>query len=379
MKNKNILVWVVIIVLIIIWGVSAQVKNSRNSETIKIGDLSASTGAFAVAGEMLNNSAKIAVEEINANGGINGRMLEVLTENTENDSQKSVSAYQNLKLKGVHYFIGEGSPIVSSVRPLAIADKNLIMSSAAIASSYTDDNPLSCRFSLTPPNIAQSTMSLLKKNGYKNVSFLLPDSEYGQALYGELKKLNTEGGISFSNVEFYVVGTSGDYRTNITKIVAGQNKTDVLILMNNSSTLEPMLKQLKLLGWTKPIISDNATINNPTLKDLTLVNGIEYIDYEYSRLAEATDSTETKNFKDKYRALAKSDPVYIPAGHYDAIKLLAYAISKVGDDPQKVAKFISNLKDYQGITGSLSFNSDCEATRKDFYRKVVDGKFVEVK
>ncbi len=379
MKNKNIWITVIVVVVLIVWGASVQLKNSRNSQTIKIGDLSAMTGAFAVAGEMLNNSAKIAMEEINASGGVNGRMIEVIAEDTENDPKKSVSAYQNLKLKGTRYFIGEGSPIVSSVRPLAITDGNLMMSSAAIASSYTDGEVLSCRFSLTPSNIARSTMSLLAKNSYASASFLLPDSEYGLTLYEELKKLNTNNQINISNTEFYIVGTSADYRTNITKIVSNQSKTDVLILMNNSSTLEPMLKQLKLLGWNKPIISDNATINNPTLKDLSLVNGIEYIDYEYSRLVETTDSSETKNFKDKYRTLTSKDPVYIPAGHYDAIKLLAYAIGKVGDDPEKVAKFISNLKDYQGITGSLSFNSDCEATRENFYRKVVDGKFEVVK
>ena len=191
----------------------------------------------------------------------------------------------------------------------------------------------------------------------------------------EIIKASGSQNINLLNKEFYLA-TANDFRTNILKLVSKQKETDALILANNSSSLETMIKQLRELGWNKPIISDNATINNPALKDLNLLNGIVYADYEYSRDLQSDDRPEIKNFKEKYKEILGNYPPYIPAGHYDAIKLIAYAISKVGDDPEKVAKFISETKDYQGITGKLSFNSDCEANRQTVFRQVVGGKLM---
>jgi branched-chain amino acid transport system substrate-binding protein len=332
-----------------------------------------------VAGKMLSMSASIAVDEINAGGGIHGKKIEIITEDTANDSKKAVGSYQNLKSKGVRYFIGESSPVIVPIRPLAIADRNLLISSSAVAPSFSDNEVLSCRFALTSPNIGSALVNLLISNNYRTVSLLLPNSEYGKSLSIELAKYAQKVAVNILYTEFYSVTDTSDYRTNITKIVSRQKDSNALIIINNSNSIEAMLGQLKQLGWKKPMVSDNATINNPSIKNTTLIEGIEYVDYGYSKLPSKSDSVETRSFKEKYKELSGSDAAYIPAGHYDAIKLLAHAIGEVGDDPQKVAQFISTLHDYHGITGSLSFNTDCEATRTNFYRKFEKGTFVEIK
>ncbi len=378
-KKTSWIILSIIVVVLIASGIFTQISQEKSRSTIKIGDLSALTGPFAVAGEMLGKSSQIAADEINASGGINGKKIEIITEDTANDSKKAVGSYQNLKLKGVRYFIGESSPVIIPLRPLAIADGNLLISSSAVAPSFSDDEALTCRFALTSPNIASALINLLNKKNYRAASLLLPNSEYGKSLSTELLKYIEKLPVTLVSTEFYSVTDTSDYRTNITKVVSQQKSSDVLIFVNNSNTIEAMLKQLKQLGWKKPIITDNATTNNPSLKDLSLIEGVEYVDYEYSRSTSESDSTETKSFKEKYKKLSGNDAVYIPAGHYDAIKLLAHAIKEVGDNPQKVAQFISTLQNYQGITGSLSFNKDCEAKRINFYRKFENGAFVEVK
>ena len=81
-------------------------SSGSDSEVIKIGAIGPVTGAAAVYGQAVKNGAELAVEEINAAGGINGAQVEFKFEDDEHDAEKAVNAYNNLKDWGMQALLG---------------------------------------------------------------------------------------------------------------------------------------------------------------------------------------------------------------------------------------------------------------------------------
>jgi branched-chain amino acid transport system substrate-binding protein len=376
------IIWAVIVVIIIIVIASLVWKKPEGvvvTEPIKIGGAYILSGPQSLIGELQKNASQMAIDEINAAGGINGRQLELVLEDSTYEPKTALSAYESLKLKGAKYIIADGSPVVSAIRPAAVADGNLVFSSGATTPGYFDNSNLSCRIALTAKNFGPGFTELLQKKGYKNVVALLPDNEYGRGLADEFTKAFTPTGGKIVSIEFYNASpTAGDYRTNITKLKSVQSQADAMVVVQVANTVEAMLQQIKDLGWTKPMVSDYYMIQNPALKNLSLANGIDFVDYQYSRDDLPTESTVSKTFKANYASKFGSTPVYLGAGHYEIVKILAEGLRNAGDDTQKVADYISKIKNYEGVTGKLSFNDDCEVSRDLVFRTVKDGKIVDV-
>ncbi len=379
MNKKTAFILFLIVIVVVIIAVSKR-SNTASAEPIKIGGAFILSGPQSLIGDLQKNAAKMAVDEINAEGGINGRQLELVLEDSTYDSKTALSAYQALALKGVKYVIADGSPVVASIREKAVSDGNLIFAAGATTPVYFDGSNLSCRIALTAKNFGPGFTQLLQKNNYKNVTALLPDNEYGKGLAGEFEKAFSATGGKIVAIEFYNAAPgSGDYRTNITKLKAVQGQADALIVVQVSNTVEPMLKQIRDLGWTKPIVSDYYTVQNPALKDLSLAEDIDFVDYQYSRDSSPNESEATKKFKANYAAKFGSAPVFLGAGHYDIVKIIAEGLKNGGDSPQKVADYISKLKGYEAVTGTLSFNDDCEVSRDLVFRTVEGGKIIDLK
>ncbi len=373
--KKNILIAVVVIILIAIFVSGGK----KQTDTIKIGGAFIMTGPQALIGELQRNAATLAVDEVNATGGINGKTVELIIEDTSYDSKQAVSAYQALKFKDIRYLVADGSPVVAAIRKLVVDDGNFIIAPGATTPVYFDGSNLSCRIALTAKNFGPGFSELLGKKGYMKVATLLPDNEYGRGLADEFTKaFNVTGGKIVVSEFYNTAPTAGDYRTNLIKIKAYKSQIDAVVLVQVSNTIEPMLKQVREIGLGKPIMSDYYTVKNPSLKDLSLANGIDFVDYEYLSTPVVDDGVLTAKFKLDYKNKYGSDPVFLVAGHYDATRLVMEAIREVGDNPQRVADYISSLKDYKAVTGILSFNSDCEVDRQTVFRQVRDGKVVDL-
>lgn len=381
--NKKTLGWLVaLVVILLIVMFAVKGGKSTTSEPIKIGGSFILTGPVAGVGALQKNGTNMAVDEVNAQGGINGRKVELVIEDDGYDPKMSVSSYQALKLKGAGKFIiADGSPVVGPLREIVVKDGNLIFAPTATTPSYFDGSNLSCRLGLTAKNFGPGFTQLLQKKGYKSVVTLLPDNEYGRGLSDEFTKAYTATGGKILAAEFYnATAGAADYRTNITKLKAQQTQVDAMIVVNVTNTVEPMLKQIADLGWKKPIVSDYYTlIQNPSFKNISLAEGVSLVDYQYSQNADAADSDITKTFKTNYSAKYATPPVFIVAANYDVTKLILEGIKNVGEDPKKVADYISHLKNHAGATGNVTFNDDCEVSRDMAFRTITEGKMVDLK
>lgn len=374
--------WILVIVAValLIWfGLKKDYAEISSNDPIRVGGLFILTGPVASGGVLQHQAAQLAVEKINSEGGINGRPLEIIEEDTAYDPKTSVSAYQKLKLNGIKYFITDGSPVAAAVRPLVVEDGNVLVVAAATTPAYNDGNNLTCRIALTAENFGPAVSDMLLENVKGNkIVILAGNNEYGKGMVDNItRSLNEKGGEVLS-VEFYD-DKSGDFRTNMTKLSQFE-EADALFVVNPSNTVEPMLSQIKEMGWDKPILSDYYTIQNPNLKNLSLAENITFADYEYVRGENDGDSKFIKEYKNRHKEKFGADPVFLSAAAYDTIMVLADALRNTDDidNPQIVADYISKMKGFDGVTGKLTFDDDCEVQRNIVVRNVKDGKFLEI-
>jgi ABC-type branched-subunit amino acid transport system substrate-binding protein len=169
---------------------------------------------------------------------------------------------------------------------------------------------------------------------------------------------------------------AGDLRTNILKLMPSKSAADAMIVINNI-TPEQMFKQLKEMGWDKPILSDIWTITSPNLKDRTLVNGVRFADYMYSPQANLNTNKDAESYSTRYEEKYKASPILLSALTYDSFNILYDTIKTVGQNPVLVTRQLVSIHDYKGITGSIDFDTSCQNINKDLvWRKVkADGTF----
>lgn len=371
MKRNYWLILIAILVIIVIVAVS----NSRTSEKIKIGVLTPLSGALSVSGEVQKKAIEIFTDDLLAKGS-NLDKYEFVYEDSKYDPKTSVSGYEALKLKGVKIIIADGSPVVAAIREKAVQDGILVFAQSATTPAFTDQSPLTCRIGITADILGPSISEVaLNKFGYKNIALLVQNNEYGKTMQAEIAK-SYKGNITM--VEYFDP-TVGDFRTSITKLLTTKKTTDALVVINNI-TPEQIYKQLKELGWDKPILSDIWTITSPKMTDRTVAAGVNFVDYEYSPQVDLNKNEGAKNYAVKYQNKFNTSPILLGALTYDSFNILINTINKVGGDPADISKELLNIHSYQGITGIVNFDSSCQNINKNVVWRTVkaDGSFANI-
>jgi branched-chain amino acid transport system substrate-binding protein len=358
MNNKIIkFIFTLIVILFIIWFIYF-INTENNTEKIKVGVIAPLTGPLAFAGEIIKTSIDIALKESG------NSKIEIIYEDGQFDPKKTVDAYQSLKVRGVNYYIIDGSPAVAAVRQQIEQDGNFVIAQAATTPNYYDGINRTCRIALTARTFGPAISNyMIKKVENAKVAFLVPNNEYGKGMTESISNSLKQSSGNVTIEEFYPTD-SQDFRTNIAKIKSLEKETDFLFIINNASTVEVMLNQIKSYGWNKEIVSDIWTMRNSQLRDEQLKSGIVFADYDYKPTIQPNDSNKVRNFKTDYKEKTGGYPVYLAAATYDSIMLLSEAFDEVDKiNTETVADYISSLENYNGLSGTLSFDSDCEVSR----------------
>ena len=174
----------VILVLSMAVGTLAGCGSAKSSgDTYKIGGIGPTTGAAAIYGTAVKNGAQIAVDEINAAGGINGKQIEFKFEDDQHDAEKSVNAYNSLKDWGMQMLMGT----VTSTPCIAVANE-------------TANDKM---FELTP---SASSTDVIKNGNVFQVCFTDPNQGVASADYIADNKIGSKVAIIYDSSDVYSTG-----------------------------------------------------------------------------------------------------------------------------------------------------------------------------
>ncbi len=324
-----------------------------NSGALKIGSIGPLSGAVAVYGVECKNGIDLAVEEINAAGGVNGQMIQIVAEDDEGNPEKSVSAYKKLTTKdGVKLIIGSlTSGCTQAITQLAQAQKVVQIAPAATAPAITDAGNFIFRACFIDP--FQGTVG--GKFSYETLgsrkAAVLYDigNDYSVGLTDNFVATFTSLGGQVVAKESYATGDK-DFNAQLTKIKNA--KPDVVYLPDYYGTVALIAKQLRAQGINTPIVGADGWdgMNNDNAGDEVL-NGFYSNHY-------ATDSTESavQKFVSAFQAKFNKAPNAFAALGYDSVYMLKDAMVKAGSaDPVAVRDALEST-DGDYVTGHLTFD-----------------------
>lgn len=328
--------------------------SKSGDSAIKIGGVAPLSGGVAVYGVECKNGIDLAIEEINAAGGVNGQKLQFICEDDEGDPAKSVNAYKKLVTSDeVSIIIGSlTSGCTIAITQQAQANGVLQIAPAATAVAVTDAGNYIFRTCYTDPFQGRVGGKFAAVNLGAKTAAVLYDigNDYSVGLRDNfIEEFTKRGGAVVAN-ESYITNDK-DFNAQLTKIKS--TNPEVVYLPDYYGTVALIAKQLRAQGITCPIVGADGW------DGLTENAGDEVLGGYYSNHY-AEDSTDEKvqKFVGAFKAKFGKAPNAFAALGYDSVYMLKTSIEKAGSaDAEKVRASLESI-DGEFVTGHIVFDKN---------------------
>jgi len=348
---KKIVAGCIVALLVVSMVFAGGKKEDEN--TIKIGGIAPLSGAVAVYGVECTNGVNLAVEEINAAGGINGKKIVYIAEDDEGDPAKSVNAYKKLTTQdGIRLVIGSlTSGCTIALTSSAQAQGVVQIAPAATAEAVTDAGNFIFRTCFIDPFQGSIGGKFAAKNlNTKNAAILYDiGNDYSVGLTENFINEFTKNGGTIVAKESYSTGDK-DFNAQLTKIKAA--KPDVVYLPDYYGTVALIAKQLRNQGIDTPIIGADGWDGLTDNAGDEVLNGF-YSNHYAADSSDPAVQAFVKNFKAKYN----KEPNAFAALGYDSMYLLKDAILKAGTADAKAVRDALEKIDADYVTGHIKFDA----------------------
>jgi branched-chain amino acid transport system substrate-binding protein len=349
----------------LILGVSLAalaVTGVRAEDTIKIGGLLETSGFLASLGQPGLEGAMLAVEQINAKGGIKGKKLELVNVNTESDNTKTVSAAKRLI---------EQEKVVAIVGPMNSGSSYAALDTIQKATTPMVSNGGSRGIVLPPEDkqwiflapltdvLVQSVMMKdMQKKGIKKIALLNADSPFGTSGREQLEKHAAGYGIAIAMQQTFG-NADKDMTPQLTKIRGSDAQATVIWATGPGQAIS--VKNYRQLGIKHPVYLSHAA-NDFNFVRLAgeSADGVLIPSSKIYVIASLPASDPQKavlqSFVKDYEAKYKKPPATFAGNGYDATMIIAAAIAKAGTDHAKVREAIETMKDHVGVTAVYTYS-----------------------
>lgn len=355
---------------------SSAGAGQAQSEEIKIGTLGPLTGNVATYGISTKNGVEVAVDEINKAGGINGKQVKIVSEDTRGDQTEAASAVTKLIQQDKVAAIVGGvlSSETMTAGPIANDAKVVMISSSSTAKGVPDIGDYIFRNCLSDEvQATQLAEYAAKELGLKKFAVLFTNNDYGLSLK-EAFEAKAKELAEVVAVETYNDGES-DFRAQLTKI-KGTNP-DALYIAGYYTEAAKIAQQAKDQGLNVQVLGADG-FYSPKLVELG-GQAVEGAIFTAGFFAE-DPSESVQQFVKAYQEKYNSEPDMFAAQAYDAAKILLNALKDAGStDGPAVQAAMAKTKDFPGITGNTSFAANGDAVKDIIILKVENGKFTKLR
>jgi branched-chain amino acid transport system substrate-binding protein len=341
-------------------------------EPIKIGAILPLTGDDSFWGENAKNGIMLALEDVNTKGGINGRELEVVFEDGKCDPKNSVTAMQKLvEIDGVKAVVGEVcSSATLAIAPIAQNNKVVLVAPCSESPAISEAGDYVFR-TWTPNNRQARTMAkYANEAGLNKIAVLNIDNDFGNSLAKAfVEEFSKLGGTIIASDKYGK--EDQDFRTQLTKIKAAN--PDAFYLISYQKDGIGVIRQMNELGINSRILATSG-INSVDdfFKPLgQLAEGIVFSDLKDSTIEEFRERYAEKYGKE-WPGMGSCAGVA-----YDDLMLIAEAMRQVGADAQKMKDVLAGMRDFQGVSGPITFDANGDLDREHVIFFVQNGKPVE--
>ncbi|HEY9856814.1 MAG TPA: ABC transporter substrate-binding protein [Stenomitos sp.] len=370
-------------------------QGTSSTDTVKIGYIGTITGGDAVLGETTTNAAKLAIEQINAAGGVNGKNLELLIRDDGGEEEAGIKAAQALKEKGVVAVLGPVySGVAKQVMEQVLREAGIpSISPSATSPQLTTFNDGGLFFRTIPSDSLQgkALSQQIQGDGHSKIAILCRDNSYGNGLADALvSDFNAHNGNMAVKVAYPDTDDQTGYDaiaaripSDVTAITLAGYLTDGIQIFKAWHTAGGNTAAIK--WYFSESYYDESFANN--VNATSALEGLKGTN-PYS------ESPYLADFKAAYKDRFKLDAAYFAENAYDATMLLALAMVKGGANTPAAIKdnlvsvaaggtkqtgigsagfadAVAKLKagtdlDYDGASGTCDMDANGELTRGSY-------------
>ena len=346
-------------------GCGGGETGGEESDTIKIGVNYELSGAVATYGQSSVDGVTLAIDEINAAGGILGKQVEMVTIDNKSDAAEVVSVATRLMTEeGVCAVIGPAtSGNFKAELPIALENGIPVISGSATANDVTSGNTKEYTFRICFSDNFQGVAMAnyaFKNLGAAKVAIVQDkSSDYAEGLAASFSATFEELGGEIVAAKAYTTGDT-DFNAILTSLAS--KEFDAIWLPGYYQEVGLIIKQARALGIECPILGADG-FDSPVLAELAGADALHDVYYSnhYSSLNE--DETVAA-FIEAYKAKHGVDPDAFNALGYDAAKLICDAIERAGAaDPEAIKDALAATSDFKAVTGTLSIDENHDAQK----------------
>lgn len=368
-------------------------QGSSEAASPKVGFIGPMTGDYANYGVLSNNSAMFAIEQLNAKGGIAGKVrVTLVTEDSEGSVEKGLSSIE--KLSSADRIVGLIGPVFTGVSFAVgerVQNEGIVMiSPSATHADITSIGDYVFRTVVSDGLQGEVAGRYFREVlGYNTIGVLYAKNDYSQGLYEGMTASFEEVGGKVTIAESFNVGDK-DFKTQLTRIRSA--RPEAIYIPNYTAEMAQILEQASQLGMRIPFLSCDG-FSNPEIYNLAgaFTDGVIYVGP-----AKVKESPAFNKFVADYTAKFGVGPDSFAINAYDGTNILLAAMEKVYNqtgkfDRKAIRDAVAATKDYPGVSGVINFadNGDLVAyqglykvnkTTPEYLGTftVVDGKLVQI-
>lgn len=345
----------------------------KDEKEIKIGVLLPLTGSAAVWGENAKMGLEIALEEVNQGGGVKGKKVKLIIEDSQSDPSKAVSALQKLiSTDKVSVIIGDiASSSVLAMAPIAEKAKVVLLSPGASNPDISQAGEYIFRNWQSDALEGEIDAKFAYEHlGYRKTVVLNVNNAYGNGLKEVFEKSFQGLGGKILASESFEQGAT-DMRSQLNKI--RNLKIDAIYMPGYPPEMARLLIQAKEMGIKRPFLSVQA-FDDPKILE-TAKEAAEGVMFSVPKPPNLSNPF-VKNFIGRYKQKFSRDPGVTSDTGYDALRIVVWAMNQAGTSAEEVRHQLLTLKDFPGAAGLTSFDKNGDVIKPFIFKQVKNGQFV---
>ena len=352
-----------------------------DGDAFKVGGIGPMTGGAAVYGQAVKNATELAVNEINALGGV---QFEFQFEDDEHDAEKSVNAYNTLKDWGMQMLLGTVTSAPCIAVAAETANDNMFQLTPSGSAVECVANPNAFRVCFSDPNQGAASAQYIGENKLATKIGVIYDSSdvYSSGIYEKFAAEAANQGLEIVSAEAFTADNKTDFSVQLQKAKdAGAELVFLPIYYTEASLI---LTQANSMGFAPMFFGCDGLDGLLTVDgfDTSLAEGVMLL----TPFAADADDEQTKNFVAAYKEAYGETPIQFAADAYDGMYAIKAAIEKSGVTPDMSVSDICDAMEtamteitVDGLTSKgMTWNADGEPNKEPKAVKIENGSYVSM-
>lgn len=373
MNKKVFLSIVLVLTLVALTACGGGSKDSGGGDKLIIAAANPMTGDSAQFGDMKAKAIQLAIDEVNAEGGIDGKLVELIAEDDTGNPKEAPNVAQKIAgNNNILAVVGHwNSSCTLAARGIYEAAGIPVITDSVNKQITDGTTPHLFRISLTDTtqalNLAEYAYNVM---GKRKAAILFTANDFGTGLKNDFTEQFEKLGGEVVASETYFEGQSKDFSPQLTKI-KGQ-APDVMFVAGYYVETALIAQQAIPVGLDVPMIGTEGISSDELVKlGGEAVEGIRFAAFFHKDV----EFPGTKEFVESFRAKYNKEPDNYTALAYDSAKLILQGMKENGATREGITKYLNEVKDFPGVAGPISF-VDNDVTRNILILEVKGGEIV---